>query len=146
MENDELRHIFLAEDNSADVYLVREAIRRTGLVYELHLASDGEEALSFLQRFGADLPCPHVMILDLNLPRNDGADLLKRWREHPHCGQARIIVMTSSDAPADRAMAAEHGAIFFRKPLDMDEFFRIGTLAKQLCDSQAAHRRSALPD
>lgn len=129
----DLLQVFLAEDNTGDVYLVGEALKRAGLVYKLHLATDGEEALEMVRRFGTDLPCPDVALVDLNLPRHDGSELLKRLRAHRQCGQVPILILTSSDAPADHRLAADYRAVFFHKPLDMEEFFKIGNTVKELC-------------
>ena len=132
MSTDVLR-VFLAEDSSGDVYLVGEALKRAGLAYELHLAQDGEQAIEMLRRFGADLPYPHVALLDLNLPRHDGSELLQQIRNHPEYGQIPIVVLTSSEAPADHRLAMDYEAVFFHKPLDMDEYFAIGETVKELC-------------
>ena len=131
-------HVFLVEDNSADTYLVREALRRAGLTYELRVATDGQEALAMASRFGADLPFPDVALLDLNLPKVEGAEFLRRWSEQSHCAGIPMVIFTSSNAPSDRVLAEQYQAMFFRKPLDMEEFFRIGDIVRDLCFPPAA--------
>jgi len=131
--------VFLAEDNSGDVHLVREALTQAGLRYQLHLATDGEAGLVMVGQFGLELPCPHVALLDLNMPRQDGSELLKRLREHPRCAHMPIVILTSSDVFANRRLAADYDAVFFRKPLDLGEFFEIGNTVKDLCRQPEAN-------
>lgn len=122
--------ILLAEDNRGDVLLVREALDTHGIGYQLHVASDGVQAAGYIENIGlpAGPPCPDLLLLDLNLPKKDGHELLKLFRSHPICAPKPVIVITSSDAPSDRRRAAELGANYFRKALDLDEFMKLGTL------------------
>ncbi len=128
-------HIFLAEDNGADVYLVNEALRFHGLSYQLQVAADCEEAASFLENVAKTefAPCPNVVLLDLNLPKGSGHELLAAFRSHPICTRVPVVVVTSSDARADRIAAAELGAArYFRKPSDLNEFMQLGAIVKEL--------------
>ena len=79
--------IFLAEDNPADVDLVREALREYKIEHELWLALDGQEAKRFIESMGtgAGSPCPDVIMLDLNLPLVTGHELIALFRRHPRC-------------------------------------------------------------
>jgi two-component system, chemotaxis family, response regulator Rcp1 len=105
-------NILLAEDNDADVYLVHEALRAHAVEYQLHLAIDGTEIEHYLQRLGntPDAPCPDVFLLDLNLPKTDGHDVLNQFRAHPLCTTVPVVIVTSSDAPRDRKRAERLGA------------------------------------
>src|SRR5689334_5613823 len=107
-------HILLVEDNAADVYLVRQALQEHGIDHELTVTADGEEALRLIERAekSSEVPCPNLILLDLNLPRQDGLAVLKRVRESPNCTAARVVVLTSSDAKHDRQRAADLGATF----------------------------------
>src|SRR5919112_1367835 len=98
MEN-RVTRILVAEDNPADVYLLREAMRRQDETIELIVVSDGEEALEFIDRTGryAGAPIPDLFVLDLNLPKSDGSDVLKRIREKPEFGDVPVVILTSSD-------------------------------------------------
>ena len=128
-------NVFLAEDNRADVCLVHEALKYHQLLYQLHVSADFEQATRFLQKMGIadDAPCPNLALLDLNLPKGSGHELLKALRSHPLCAHIPIVIVTSSDALVDRRRAAELGASrYFRKPPDLDEFMQLGAIVKGL--------------
>src|SRR6516164_2377202 len=99
--------ILLAEDNPGDIWLVREALRQHEIKCELEVVSDGEKMLSFIQSLdlNANLPCPDLLLLDLHLPKRDGIEVLVHLRSSERCGRTRVIVLTSSDAPADHLFA-----------------------------------------
>ncbi len=127
--------VLLAEDNAGDVYLVEEAFRTHRLPYELHVVKNGKEAGDYLNRMGTvpDVPCPDVFLVDLNLPQGDGHELLTTFRSHPQCRFSPVVIITSSDAPNDRARAQQMGAsAYFRKPSDLDEFMELGALVARL--------------
>lgn len=128
-------HIFLAEDNPGDVELVREALREHHLDYHLFLASDGAQVRQYLERLGTapDLPCPDILLLDLNLPQAHGFELFQMFRAHPLCGNTPVVIVTSSSAPKDRERAAALGAArYFCKPSELDEFLQLGSMIREL--------------
>jgi two-component system, chemotaxis family, response regulator Rcp1 len=132
--------ILLAEDNEGDVILVEQALAEHGIVHELHVVKDGAEALNFVSEMGNGdgPPCPDVLLLDLNLPKVDGPKVLEAFRKHPACTRTPVIVVTSSDAPKDRARVKTLGAnAYFRKPSDLTEFMAIGALVKKLAEKSA---------
>ena len=122
--------IFLAEDNPADIYLIREALGvNTNADIELLVAHDGAEALDYVNRRGrfTSLPLPDLVVLDLNLPKNDGSDVLQSIRESPEMREIPVVILTSSDSPRDRAMAVRLGASgYITKPSDLDAFLSLG--------------------
>ena len=124
----DVAEIFIAEDNRADVYLIRKALEDRKLIHRLSVAEDGEQAAEFLKRAGKESPCPDLILLDLNLPRQDGTELLQKLREHPYCGSKPVIVISSSDSPKDYEFALQMNATFFRKPADLEAFMRIADL------------------
>jgi DNA-binding response OmpR family regulator len=126
----------LAEDNLPDALLVREAIRIENLPLVVHIAPDGERAIDLIVRAenDPDAPCPHVLLLDINLPRIDGFDVLRRIRASEKLKDIPVIMVTSSDSPADRSAAAKLGARYFRKPVTYDEFLKIGGLLRQVLE------------
>lgn len=124
--------IFLAEDNSADVFLIREALSQRGLPYELIVAEDGARVSSLLDQVGEALPQPHIVVTDLNLPKLDGADLLQLLRSHPVSAKLPLIVVTSSHSPHDRGLASEFDAHYFHKPFELAEFLSLGEVVWRL--------------
>ena len=127
--------ILLAEDSSADVGIVRIALRDQNLDHVLHVARDGEEAISFIEKAGNDakIPGPDLLLLDMHLPKYDGEAVLKRLRSTERYAQIPVIVMTSSDAPQDRDRAKKHAAIFyFRKSSRLEEFIQLGVIVREI--------------
>ena len=125
--------IFLAEDNPADVDLVREALKEYKIDHELWLASDGQEAKRFVEAMamGAEAPCPDLIMLDLNLPLVSGHELIALFRQQPRCARTPIIVVTSSDSRRDREQSAAMGARYFRKPSELVEFLELGAVVRE---------------
>ena len=128
-------HIFLAEDNPGDVELVREALREHKIDHTLTVASDGREAKRFIQRIGSapDAPRPDLVLLDLNLPKADGYELIAALHAHPLGSGIPVIVVTSSDARKDRERAAALDvAHYFRKPSELIEYLQLGSIIRDL--------------
>jgi len=113
---------------------VREAIRLEDLPLDVHLVADGQKAIEFIARAEMDpaAACPHVVLLDLNLPKIDGFEVLNRLRASEKCRSVPVLVITSSDSPSDRKQAAELGAGYFRKPPSYEDFMKLGAVMKQL--------------
>ncbi len=120
-----------------DALLVREAIRMEGLPLEVHVASDGERALDFLKRTEVDsaTPRPDVLLLDINLPKVDGFEVLRIVRASEKYREIPVLIVTSSDSPADRKEAAALGAGYFRKPPSYEEFLKIGPTLRRMLES-----------
>jgi CheY-like chemotaxis protein len=126
-----MHEILLAEDNPADVYLIREALKEHGVAYEMQLASDGAEVLAIIGS-----------VLDLNLPRHDGIEILQRLRETKRLARIPVVVLTSSDSPRDRKMANELGATrFLRKPSNLEQFLSLGAVFKEMLGQAKAQSR-----
>lgn len=127
--------ILLAEDNLGDVLLVRQALEEYNVAHELHVVRDGAEALRFVAQMGqpGGVPCPDVLLLDLNLPKVDGPEVLAEFRKHPRCARTPVVIITSSDAHKDRARMTELGiAHYFRKPSDLDAFLKLGAVVREV--------------
>ena len=123
--------ILLVEDNPADVYLIEEALRTHGVQFEMKWLRDGEQALELLTEAG--LGAPDLVLLDLNLPRVDGKEVLTRIRQTPHLAAVPVAIMTSSDSPQDRREMADLGAsCYIKKPPTLDEFLEVGGVIKNL--------------
>ena len=119
--------ILLVEDNPGDVLLTREAFNEGRLAHHLSAVGDGEEAIQFLRREGkfVDAPRPDVILLDLNLPKKDGRELLAEIKEDPLLRYIPIIVLTTSDAEQDVWRAYKlHANCYLTKPIEVDDFIR----------------------
>jgi CheY-like chemotaxis protein len=124
--------VLQVEDNEADVRLTREALREAGEELRLSVVPDGEQALAYLRREEGfeDAPRPHLVLLDLNLPRKDGVEVLEEMRRDPALAPIPVIVLTSSSAARDVDACYAAGAnAFVTKSLEFDEFIeRIGVI------------------
>ena len=129
-------NLLLVEDSPADAYLVQEALRAEGLPVRLQLAEDGEAAIGMIDRIDAQESKPKLtlLLLDINVPRQDGTAVLERLRKSPRCRDIPVIMISSSDSPRDRKRAFDLGATeYFHKPSNLDEFMQLGKLVRRLC-------------
>jgi two-component system, chemotaxis family, response regulator Rcp1 len=120
--------ILLVEDNPGDVRLTREALRECGVQNHLSVASDGVEALAFLRRQGTFRAAarPDVILLDLNLPRMDGREVLMEIKQDPALMSIPVVVLSSSQAEEDIAGAYRlHANCYVTKPMDLDHFVSV---------------------
>ena len=127
-------HIVLVEDNRADVRLIKDAILLHKLPAKLRVVENGEQAFEFIDAAdqGTEL-CPALLILDLNLPRKSGREVLKHLRQSKTCADVPVLIVTSSGV--DRVeMEGLGGTGYFRKPTDYDEFMKVGGLIKSLLE------------
>lgn len=132
--------ILMVEDNPGDVLLVKEALNETDLRYELSHVSDGEQAVSFLQRRGEykRTRTPDLVLLDLNLPKRTGWEVFDEMRSEDGLREVPVVILSSSGAPEDKRRAQHASrAIYIQKPTDFDEFLGIG---KQIKDFVLRHR------
>jgi len=117
--------ILLVEDNPADAELTRESLDEARVLSQLHVVSDGVEAMNFLRQEGeySDAPVPDLVLLDLNLPRKDGREVLRECKEHEELRKIPIVVLTSSEAESDVLKAYDlHANSYVVKPVGLDEF------------------------
>jgi CheY-like chemotaxis protein len=126
--------ILLVEDNPADSGLIREALEEHGVRCELLLVTNGQKAIEFIEKLDSnDILCPDLLILDLNLPRRSGKEILQRMRMSSQCANIPIVVLTSSDHRKDREETAFLGASrYIRKPTRLDEFLKLGGVFKEI--------------
>jgi len=129
--------ILLIEDNRADAGLVREALQEHGVQCELNVIPDGDKAIRHIQRIEAGAAeCPDLVIVDLNLPKRPGREVLDCMRRSARCREATVVVLSSSNAPQDRAESLRLGASrYIRKPLRLDEFLQLGAVFKNILES-----------
>ena len=125
---DEVIDIVIVEDNRADVKLIRDAIGLHALSVSLHILDDGEQAFHFIDDADEGKEgCPHLLILDLNLPRRTGKEVLMYLRQSRICAQVPVLIVTSSTVD-EAEMKRLGGNGYFRKPTDYDEFMKVGAL------------------
>lgn len=134
--------ILVVEDSKTDVFLIRKAIASAQVDADLHVVSDGDAATRFFDSADADAnaPCPALVLLDLNLPKKSGDDVLRHLRNSRRCSEAAVLIVSSSDAARDREGVAGLGVSgYFRKPSDYYEFMKLGELVKKLLGREQSH-------
>jgi CheY-like chemotaxis protein len=122
--------ILLVEDSAADVRLTQEVFSEGKFINDLHVARDGEEALDFLFRRGhyAMAPRPDLVLLDLNLPKVDGREILEAMKGDPELRVIPVAVLTTSSSDRDIVTSYDLGAnCFLTKPVDLEEFIEVVT-------------------
>ncbi len=120
--------VLLVEDDPGDELMTREAFAENKVRNQLHVARDGEEALDFLYRRGAhaDAPRPDLILLDLNLPKFDGREVLARIKEDEDLRSIPVVVLTTSDAEEDIVRSYRlHANAYVTKPVDFDRFLQV---------------------
>jgi chemotaxis family two-component system response regulator Rcp1 len=118
-------NILLVEDNPGDVRLTVEALRDGRIANQLHIAHDGEDAMDFVRQQGhhAGAPRPDLILLDLNLPRKDGREVLEELKNDPELHRIPVIVLTTSSAEQDVLRSYDlHANCFISKPIGYDDF------------------------
>jgi CheY-like chemotaxis protein len=120
--------ILLVEDNPGDARLTREALASSKVRNRLHHAKDGEEALAFLLREGrfSDVPVPDLVLLDLNLPKRDGREVLEEIKKDPRLMHIPVVILTSSQADEDILRTYRlHANCFITKPVDLEQLTKV---------------------
>ena len=118
----------LAEDNPGDVRLTKEALRESKISNNLNVVPDGVEAMAFLCREGKyfDAPRPDVILLDLNLPKKDGREVLAEVKADPNLRLIPVVIITSSEAEQDVLRTYElHANCYVTKPVDLEQFIKV---------------------
>jgi CheY-like chemotaxis protein len=124
----EVIDILLVEDNEGDARLAREAMRDSKIRNTLHHVNDGEEAMAFLRRTGrfAAAPRPDLILLDLNLPRKDGREVLAEIKADESLKRIPVVILTVSSAEEDILRSYNlHANCYITKPLDLDQFVKV---------------------
>ncbi len=118
----------LVEDNPGDVRLTQEALKNHKVKNNLHVVTDGEEAMDFLHRRGKyqNAPRPDIILLDLNLPKKDGREVLAEIKSDPDLKTIPVVVITSSEAEQDIVKSYNLNAnCYVTKPVDLDQFIKV---------------------
>jgi two-component system response regulator len=131
-------HIVVIEDNPGDVDLLRMALDAAGVDCKLTVIEDGGDAIAALTE-GDAAAVPDLVVLDLNIPKSDGIEILEALRASPRSANVRVAVLSSSSSPRERAKIKTFGvASHIIKPSDLDEYLKIGLILKSLLSETAA--------
>jgi CheY-like chemotaxis protein len=119
------------------VFVIREVLKEIGLPVQLQTAENGQDALQFFEGRGEEeFPCPALVLLDLNLPRISGLEVLRRLRSGERCRETPVVVVTSSSAEEDRVGAERLGAnAYFQKPADLESYHELAAVIKKVLAS-----------
>ena len=120
--------VLLVEDDLGDVELTKEAIEATRLAVKLSVVRDGEEAMAYLRKEGsyADAASPDLVLLDLNMPRKDGREVLRDMKDDPILTHIPVVVLTTSDADEDIMKSYDLGAnCYVTKPVGLEQFMKV---------------------
>jgi DNA-binding response OmpR family regulator len=112
------------------VFLIRASIRRANIEADLHVLHDGEMAIELIDQ---GVQCPDLVILDINLPRKSGGDVLEHMRNSGRCNRALVLVVSTSNSMEDRETMSKLGADgYFHKPSEYVEFMRLGGVVREM--------------
>ncbi|GAA3129208.1 response regulator [Planomonospora alba] len=120
--------VLLVEDDPGDILLTKEAFELNKVRNKLHVVNDGEQAMAFLRREGeyADAPRPDLILLDLNLPRKDGREVLQDIKSDGDLRRIPVVVLTTSEAEEDILRSYNlHANAYVSKPVDFDQFINV---------------------
>jgi CheY-like chemotaxis protein len=119
--------VLLVEDDPGDVLMTREAFADYRIANRLNVVTNGEDAIAYMRKQGefADVPTPDLVLLDLNLPRRDGREVLREIKADPVLRRVPVVVLTTSEAEEDVLASYErHANAFVSKPVDFDRFVK----------------------
>lgn len=121
--------IYMVEDNPGDIRLTQEILKQSKILSNLRVAYDGEEALTYLMSLDESLetePIPHVILLDLNLPKKSGTDVLTVLKQHDKLKRIPVVILTSSDSEQDVTTCYSlHANSYITKPVDFDDYSNV---------------------
>jgi CheY-like chemotaxis protein len=138
--------ILLVEDNPGDVYLFKRALVKAGLESEIIPFADGAAAMAFVRRESPheQSALPDLAVLDMNLPKRDGTEILKAMRESAEFARVPVVMMSSSASPREQAKTKELGDTrYLTKPMDLDGYLAIGEVLKEILLAGRARGQSA---
>ncbi len=125
MKAKKIQNLLLVEDNPTDVMIAKEGLLNANMLNTLHVVDDGMEAMEFLHQQGqyANAPRPDLILLDLNMPRKNGQEVLAEIKAHASLKRIPVVILTTSKADEDVSKAYGHHAnCFISKPIDFNEF------------------------
>ena len=129
----------MVEDDPADVYLIREVLKASRLNVTVQVAKNGERATDIFDTVDQNesANCPDLVILDINLPKKSGNEVLEHLRQSQRCRDALVVVVSTSDSETDRASFAKLDVdAYFPKPSEFDQFLKLGDIVRNLFPPQ----------
>jgi CheY-like chemotaxis protein len=132
--------ILIAEDNAADVFIIQYALKEHGVEAQFVVIGDGEEAFDYMNCLSRnpDSESIDLVLLDLHLPKRDGAELIAHFRSLSPISHIPLIALSSSVSPQEQRLAEERGALhYFQKPASLDEFIELGDIVKRILHSKS---------
>jgi CheY-like chemotaxis protein len=138
-EGASVRTVLLVEDNPTDIYVITEALRKSAVDFKLDIVRDGHEAIKYLQKVGSgpDMPCPDLILLDLNVPKAEGIEVLREIRHRSPCKSTPVVIVTSSIAEPDRVAALSLGAqAYFQKPTDLTAYMELAKVIRDVLNTR----------
>ena len=120
--------VLLVEDDIGDIDLTKEAIETTKIAINLSVVRDGEQALAYLRKQGdyADVEGPDLVLLDLNMPKKDGREVLREMKDDPDLTHIPVVVLTTSDSDEDIVKSYDLGAsCYVTKPVGLEQFMKV---------------------
>ena len=136
-------HVLLVEDNPIDTFVISKILAECDLDLKIQIAKDGQEALQYFGSMGAHESgaCPSLVLLDLNIPKVDGFEVLRQLRSGSRCDRTKVVIVTSSSAQEDRDTAGRLRAdAYFRKPADLSAYMELGQLVRNILRSDLESR------
>jgi two-component system, chemotaxis family, response regulator Rcp1 len=126
--------ILLIEDNEGDVFLIGESLKENDVQAELKVIRDGQDAFAFIDAADSGLErCPDLVVLDLNLPKRSGHEILAKMRESGTCREVPVVILSSSAVVSETEESKRLGVVrHIQKPSNLEEFMRIGAVLKAL--------------
>ena len=129
-QNGKIYSVLLIEDNPGDIRLIQEALRNSEIVEKIDVVVDGDEAMNFLRKKGdfAEAKQPDLILLDLNLPKRNGLEVLEELKSNDKFKHIPVVVLTSSEADQDVFKSYElHANCYIAKPIDFEQFSSVLT-------------------
>jgi chemotaxis family two-component system response regulator Rcp1 len=133
--------ILLAEDNSMDALVIRQSLVKHAVEHTMLIMQDGQEAIDYVDRTEDDETetVPDLLLLDLNLPKRDGREILARVRQNARSYNTPVVIVTSSDSREDRNMARDLGATeYFLKGQNLEEYMKLGGIVKRILSQRSS--------
>jgi len=145
MSDNSPRRLLIVEDNLTDVMFLRRALREQGVNVETVVVNDGDKAIEYLQNCD-DRQIPHLVVIDINLPKRDGIEVLLNCRFRPRLVETKTLIFTSSDEPCDHNRSNMLGAdAYLRKPTQLDDFGAVVSTIRNLLETSGLDAGGLIP-